>query len=598
MPFVDETGNSGLSKAVQGMAQGFETARRIQDSQQAREMAMKELELRQDRTDLAFDRFSEQLRHNKEQGERADLRLASGIEADKAQQGLAESKFNFLKKEANRERDLMTARGEAMSLMLKHQGDDAEWSGEEVDLLTESLRHLPPEVQAGTLIKVKEIQRARERQLEAERRQSLERSTRYLIENAASDEERVARIESLRAAEVINGAGTAEHFEAVREIEQTAWATGAKRKDLVRWGEDADTLIRMAIKDDSERSEAFMLHHQIAELTESNPLDPRIEEMKERVEWLSVPKAQRTKFEEADKENKILRHALTTQGATDGEQASRLVSASRVQSALLSGSVTAGFAKSEEQRAQMLTAAFKDADFDIKLDVLLPPDVALPQQLAMAFQGMQAAGVAIGDEGMDPKAVAAHMANLLERAGIQPDDPDAAEEDQPAWQAFKKWSENPTSLEQPDLDPMLIAKANVYKAEKRKERAKDGDPNRLALKWMQKFKANKVAKEGGAKTKRMPFPPKGIEDQARSMGWKPKQIRDVQPTVDGKPVFHVDAIRPDGSLSTYLKMLTQKNSGKIRVDGGWARVDKKGNVIPFYRAQTREENEAEFSGEQ
>lgn len=514
MGFVRETGDPGLAAAVAGAAEAIETRREVQDSQQAREMAMTEQGLRQEQADLNSDIFNENLRRNRSDEARADLRLASESEARKGRQSLSEQKFELLKTEQDKERQLESSRSEANAIWLKALGDDATLSKEEYDVLIKSLRVFPQGVQTQILLKAKGLQREQQRVNRQKSEQDLGRSEQYILQSATTEADKMARAEALMEAKLLAGDDPTAYRNAVTRMQMELLQESGMRSEIERWGNEEPTKLSAAIGDLGERQEAFMLRKQVLEVGDTNPTDPRIKEWRDRIDWLKTPTDVRNRTQAAEQREREMASMMMMAGVHGQDQLRRLSLVNASQYAIATQAFGEEFAKTEQQRGIELTAALKAAGHDINLDVLLPSSIAPTPQLVHAFQAFDVAEVAMADLPADVRS--AHQKGLFERAGVKMD--------KDAVDLYAKWKQDPDSFDASDVDEESLIEGRLYKAEKRKQRFPDDyDPekSRGAI-WIKKFKANeKLRKLGVQPADRIPLgpPPPGVEKLARSLGW-------------------------------------------------------------------------------
>lgn len=524
MGFVFESGNPGLAAAARGAAEGIETAREVQDQQQAREMAMTELQLRQQRGDLAMDAFSERLRKGQADEARADLRLVSDIEARKVGQSLSQQKFDKITELDDREQAMEQARGEANSILLRVMGDGTDVSPDEYRLLTESLRDFDPVVQSEILMKAKGLQASQRAASSAKAQRNLAFSEKYILSSGSTPEETAEITDRIIAAQLLYRDDPEGYADAIAEMQGEVLQERGKRQEIVRWGDTAGKQIEGSVHNIDEKQEAYMLRAQILEIGATNPNDPRIDEFKERVDWLSTPMMVREATLQGQKKLASANAALSAIGMAelDQEQMASMRDTSEIQRGITSELIGGSFARTEEERGQRVFAGLKAANMDIGLDVLLPVEKATDQQLEYAFQSIEVANMAM--QGVaSPETILKHMDGLFERSGIVAD---KASRDK-----YSQWLGDRGILDAATLDPNKIVDVNIYKDEARKD--KDSGRTKQEERWMQTFEANKRAEEAGVATVPLGEPPIGIRLKAALAGWR--RVPFVEPVDDTPP---------------------------------------------------------------
>lgn len=511
MGFVFDAGNSAIGKAAQGAAEGIETSRRIQDQQQAREMAMTELQLRQQRGDMAMDQFAENLRRNQAQEARADLRLVSDIENRKLSQSIAQQRFDAITRREDRELEADKMRGEANTALLKAMGDGTSISDSEYATLQKSVSQMDPALRAEVLFKAKGMRAAQEQRDLQARIRNLASQEKYILGSASSPEESAALQEELLAAQIRHQGDAEGYADAVNEMQGLILRASSDKKAVERWGAETLPRIDASIKDVDERQEAYALREQALSIGAENPGDPRVQQYKQRIDWLSTPKDVRQRTMDSERKEREMAATMTAIGWGGREQMERLTRVHLEQRAIGVAVMGEEFARTEEERGRELVAGLKAAGLDVDLDVLLPADKALPQQLLYAFQSFDVANQAM--QGASSAAVNAHMTGLFERAGVVADK-DAAE-------LYMRWKDNPSILDTSSIDMDKVLEADIYKMNERKGTKTDAQVKRAeeSEQWLRIFKHNlEMDKVGGKKIPQGP-PPLGAERIARSLGW-------------------------------------------------------------------------------
>ncbi|MCP5056197.1 MAG: hypothetical protein GY937_05650 [bacterium] len=513
MGFVFETGNAGLQKAVQGAAAGLETARRVQDQQQAREMAMTELQLRQQQSEMAMDAFSERLRHNRAQEARGDLRLTAEIEDRQASRTLTQQKFALVTSQDKQARDLQEQRGEADALLLKAMGDDSEITQEESDLLVDSLEGFDPGVRSRIMSRVKDMQMRKDAEARAQSLRDLSRSEQFVMAAGRNEAEKQAIAMEMAEAQHMFHADPEGYAERVREVEGRVLQENGLRTEIARWVSESSVKIDAAITDEGEKDEAHLLRQQIAEIGEVNPSDPRISQYKERIAWLSTPKSVRAAVQVKDGLLKKAQRTLELIGMGDSEQITRIDEANQVQRGVLARGYGERHSANQEARGRELTAALKVAGYDPKLDVLVPVDTAIPQLKEFAYRQIQDFTESVKGADLDVGTEVRHITALAERSGLLWNE-DAQDE-------YEAWLLNPGMLDLREIDPDLVYEANIYKD---KERKAGRTTSELAKKnadekWMKAFLANEKARKAGLPQVDIGDPPKSIAREAKKAGW-------------------------------------------------------------------------------
>ena len=397
--------------------------------------------------------------------------------------------------------------------MLRAMGDDDQINDEELKVLTDSLRDFPPEGQAGLLLKVRGLRAQKTRQEALGEARDLASSENYILNSGLTPEARAALGDELLSVKLLHSDDPEGYAEAVREVQGRILSDNGKRREVTRWGQEAESRIGIVIDDPAEKQEAWMLHQRVLDIGESNPNDPRVAQMQERIEWLSTPKSIRANMEAEREQNVRMQGTLLTLGMADPDQISRLTQSAKVQAQILATGFGDGFARSEEARGVELTAALKAAGMDVNLDVLLPADKALPQQKHFAFQSISTAMQALEGSNLPESVMAQHRKETAERSGIVWDEAMRFE--------FGDWLANPSMYDLTELDPEKIIAAKLFKKDAR-DHNRDiiGNARRdAALKWLEAFRANEKAEEGGIEGVPLGPPPAIIEDQARDMGW-------------------------------------------------------------------------------
>ncbi len=580
MGFVFESGNPGLAAAARGAAEGFETARRVQDQQQAREMAMTEMKLRQRQADQNFDAFSEKLRHNKAQEARQDLMLAERVEARKADQSLAQQRFDTITARYEGEDEKDRTRAEANASLLRLMGDGS-ISQKDYQVLMGTLSEHPPEVQVEVLERARGMMATKQAVSSAKALRDQEFSEKFVVGNAATPEEQQSRVDQLLRLRRQYDGDPEGYGRALGEWEDEVLAERGAQEEVGRWVDESAQMIEAGIQNVDEKQEAYMLRTKIRDIGKENPGDPRIERYRDRIDWLVTPKKVREKTMQREKELASAQTALSMLGMTGVKQGhmEQLLATADIQRGVLSELVGAGYAKSEEERGQMIMAGLKGVGMNIERDVLLPVEEAPDQLMEYAFQSMFVAGKAMaGAVGVE--VIEAHMNGLMERAGLVADD---ATRDK-----YGQWLGDRSILDASKVDEPKIIRANNYKEKERKERR---TPEVQAIvdasvSWLDTFKANK---EADSETAKVPqgWPPIGIEKQARAMGWRPPMVAEY-PTLERR-----EPVKANGSLLRGLQRISEKSGNKRLTDRGWVELDKNGNPKPFWREQTRAEAEAE-----
>ena len=511
MGFVYDAGNSGIAKAAEGLAAGIETSRQVQDQQQAREMAMTELQLRQQQTDLAMDQFSERLRVNQAKEARADLRIVSDLEHRKKSQSLSQQRFDAITARESREAEADRTRGEANAALLKAMGDSGGVSDEEYAMLEKTVSGMSPGLRAEVLFKAKGLRAAKDQRDLDRKVKNLAAQEKYILSSAGSPEEGVALQEEMIAAQVMFRDDPEGYAEAIGGMQEAILRSAVAREEIARWGPDSMAQIGASIKDVDERQEAYALRHQVLEIGAENPNDPRLSQYRKRVDWLATPKDVRKRTVAAERREREMAATMTAIGWGGAEQMERLTRVHLEQRAIGVALLGETFAKTEEERGRELVAGLKAAGMDVDLDVLLPADKALPQQLLYAFQSFDVANRAMG--GASGPAINEHMKGLFERAGVIADESAAA--------LYKEWRDDPSVLDVSKLDMDKLLDANIHKVEKRKDlpNAEKEAQKVRDQQWIRIFKYNQKMEKVGGKTIPQGPPPIGLEKIARSMGW-------------------------------------------------------------------------------
>ena len=559
MAFVQESGNPGLAAATMGAAAGFQKARDIQERAQAQEMALMELQLRQTQSQLQLDTFAERVRAAKSEEVRADLRIAQ----DQSRLDLDQSKWNFLRQESDRDLELQKARGEA-DMLLARVMRDGNASEEDMRVIESATQGLPAEVRGAALMRMADFKREQDAINARQRQAGLERTVQFVYSAPGTEGDKAKRIQALVNAEAQFGVGSQEYHDVAYALQNELIDAEVKKNDSLKWAEESGAHVAAAVKDPAELAQAQSLLIRAQQLIQKDPNDPEIAQIQEQIDWLVTPPKQRERHEQLKHENQVAQYALSTSGAVTGDQADKMMQVQMTQNALLSQLVGEQFAKSEERRGQMLVQGMKSMGMDVRLDVLLPVDVALPQQVLFAFQQRQNAEQAM--DGVYPQEmIDAHVSKLMERNGLQNDDILQA--------TYEGWKVNPVNDVPQNFDMAQILAINDYKAEQRpiqeeaeyarrradsaRQEAASAEMDRRRVQaavesdtgWIRAFENAKGSK---SKVEALGWPDPMLEAEARKRGWKPKKVKGW-PTSNGRPATYADGKLKPGMYEAATK---------------------------------------------
>ncbi|MCP5020631.1 MAG: hypothetical protein GY930_02545 [bacterium] len=473
---------------------------------------MTELQLRQQQGDMAMDAFQERLRRSKEQDERADLRLQADLETGKLNRTLAEQKFRHVTAQDARQDRTRLAMAEASEVLYRLVGEDSQLSAQEMENFEDALEGFDPLVRAEMLGRGQKMRMAQVRAETLKRQEQTRYATEYIIENAESEDERerlMGELQTLRLTTPDEG----EYSEAVDGLQLEMLGRKASIAEHGRWSEKLPTRIEGAELLEGESLEAYSLKMQMDEIGLKNPRDPRMAEMKSRIEWLITPQSQKNQIRQLEAAQQQATQTLETLGMVGQEQVNRMEQVRQVQAGINGSLVRGSYAEKEEARGRRLTAGLKAAGLDIDLDVLLPADMALPQQLEYAFQAMQQADIAMSSQGQSAEMIRQHQRDLLERSGIEPSED--------AMNKLVEWGSGKLQLDTKSWDHAKVGAANIYKKEKRDvgEDWHSMDRKEIGDEWLEIFKVNKTLKKKGMPLLPMGAPPYWVRDKAKAAGW-------------------------------------------------------------------------------
>ena len=288
MAFVRESGNPGVAAAAAGMAAGLERHRQIQDAQQARLMALNELDLKNRKFNHTLDAFAKTMDI---QQQHADIRRQMlGIEQENVGRrwNLEERKHAFMtEKEKTRQAErLGRMNAESALLQMQEVGDLDE---NKIVTILDSFKDMDPEQRALLEMRGRQLVKA---QGELETKEERERHIKiasFLAERARTEEAKSSLMQQVIDAQLT---GQWDEFgmvmEALYKKEQTIMEREGEISHFLKSSLkqlDSGTIGHM---DDETDLSTRLAIQQLETEAQLNPMSPRVADLESHIRHLMM----------------------------------------------------------------------------------------------------------------------------------------------------------------------------------------------------------------------------------------------------------------------------------------------------------------------
>lgn len=440
MPFIqDESAIAGLAESSKGLAEGLERTRNIQQQNLARELALREIELKEEQVGAQLDHWADMSRQRKEQldfnryqfgVQTEERKRAFGL--DQRQLGLQEQRFKYIQDKDAALVEREAARAEGMALLVKLMQDDELSSDElaQIDDFRDTVTD--PIVLAEINTRVMEFNRNR---LAVEKRQSeqlLQSNIDFLLSLKDADlvaDLEMARVEAHKAKKrgILEGK--------VNELMEIQVQKHRQTKKLQAFiGNKSQELATPAVMSRLTEEDQFLAHELLAEIqwrAERNPQDPKLKDLETdlRVTMMD-PESRKERADNLEKLAQFEAMAQPFRAAMDPIMRGRFDAFTDDHVANLKATLGREAASQDKVRTEQFWEQHRKMGAAINPEKLVGLETALPSQIRFAFRSLERAEAVM--LGMNPKLAIAYRENIFARAGLDANDSALAQE-------YEKW---------------------------------------------------------------------------------------------------------------------------------------------------------------